>query len=236
MQVDVIANVNEARSDDFIQKTVIVIDVLRATSTIVTALAHGCSAIVPVETVNQAIQLQQEGDLLGGERFCKKIAGFHYGNSPAEYSTPGIAGKRVILTTTNGTRAIQKSQRAGRLLAGSLLNAEACAKAAYSQKRDVVIVCAGTQDEFCLEDGLCAGLLIVYLKEYGGEKVDANDLGIAMRHAYETVRDRIEDALLSCSSGRRLSKIGHRNDVLHCSQVNLYDLVPVWKDQSMIRF
>ncbi|TMV51414.1 2-phosphosulfolactate phosphatase [Paenibacillus mesophilus] len=236
MHVDVIANINEARSDDFIQKTVIAIDVLRATSTIVTALAHGCSAIMPVETVNQAIQLQQEGDLLGGERFCKKIAGFHYGNSPAEYTSPAVTGKRIILTTTNGTRAIQKAQRACRLLAGSLLNARACAKAAFAQKRDVVIVCAGTQDEFCLEDGLCAGLLIRYLQEMSEEKTEANDLGVAMKHAFEAVRDRVEETLLSCASGRRLSKIGNRDDVRFCSQLDLFDLVPTWKDQSMILF
>ncbi|MEF3301944.1 2-phosphosulfolactate phosphatase [Paenibacillus sp. GYB003] len=236
MLVDVIPCVNEARSDDLIQKTVIVIDVLRATSTIVTALEHGCAAVVPTETVNQAKQCQQEGDLLGGERFCKKIAGFDFGNSPAEYSTPAVAGKRVVLTTTNGTRAIQKSQRAGRMLAGCLLNAEACAEAAYSFGRDIVILCAGTQDEFCLEDGLCAGLLVRYLQQLGDGRLQANDFGSAMLHAFDAVQGGLEEALLSCASGRRLVKLGHEDDVRFCARTNVYRLVPVWKDQSLVRF
>lgn len=236
MFVDVIASVNEARSDDFIQKTVIVIDVLRATSTIVTALAHGCSAVVPVETVNQAKQLQEPGDLLGGERYCKKIAGFQYGNSPFEYRGAGLSGKRVILTTTNGTRAIQKSQKAYRVLAGSMLNAMACAKTAYALNRNIAIVCAGTQDEFCLEDGLCAGLLIRHLEQLGERKPETNDLGLAMKLAYDSACERIDQTLLDCASGKKLSKLGQKDDVLFCAQRNVFDLVPVLKDQTMILF
>ncbi|GAA3405486.1 2-phosphosulfolactate phosphatase [Paenibacillus hodogayensis] len=236
MQVDVISTVNEARSDDFIQKTVIVIDVLRATSTIVTALASGCSDIVPVETVNQARPYQGTDCLLGGERFCKKITGFHLGNSPAEYAAPEIAGKRIVLTTTNGTRAVHKAQRAGRLLIGSFLNAEACAQTAFSLNRDIVIVCAGTQDEFCLEDGLCAGLLLRYVRQYDEERTRTNDTGTAMLLAYETARERLSETLLACASGQRLTRLGHREDVLFCSQTNHFDLVPVWKEQALVRF
>ncbi|PYI55067.1 2-phosphosulfolactate phosphatase [Paenibacillus flagellatus] len=236
MQVDVISSVIEVRSDDFVQKTVIAIDVLRATSTIVTALAHGCSSVVPVETVNQAKQLQLPEDLLGGERFCKKIAGFHFGNSPFEYMTPDIAGKRIVLTTTNGTRAIQKAQRASHVLAGSLLNASACARAAVALKRDVVILCAGTQDEFSLEDGLCAGLLIRKLEDVSNECPETNDFGAAMRLAYDSASDRLEETLLQGSNGKRLSKIGYREDVSFCSQIDRFDLVPILRDQAMIRF
>lgn len=236
MQVDVIPTVNETRADELNQKTVIVIDVLRATSTIVTALQHGCPAVVPVETVQQAKQVQRPDDLLGGERYCKKIAGFHLGNSPTEYTPPGIAGRRVVLTTTNGTRAIQKAQRAGCLLIGSLLNAEACARAAFSVKRDVVVVCSGTQDEFCLEDGLCAGLLLHELSRLDGEPLPTNDLGLAMMLAWDTAKDRLEETLLSCASGKRLTKLGHRDDVVHCAQTNRFALVPVWKEQSLVRF
>lgn len=236
MQVDVIPTVNEARSDDLLQKTVIVIDVLRATSTIVTALAHHCSAVIPVETVNQAKQLQQPDDWLGGERHCKKIPGFHCGNSPSEYTSPELSGKRIIMTTTNGTRAIHKCQRAYRTIAGSLLNAEACAKAAFALKRDVVIVCAGTSDEFCLEDGLCAGLFIRYLQQLSEEHLETNDLGAAMKLAYNHAAERLEETLFESASGKRLCKLGLQSDVSFCAQLNRYDLVPIWKEDAMIRF
>lgn len=236
MRVDVIPNVSEARTDDLIQKTVIVIDVLRATSTIVTALEHGCAAVMPVETVNQAKQYQDTGDLLGGERFCKKIAGFHFGNSPSEYASSDIIGKRIVLTTTNGTRAIQKSQRAWRMLVGSMLNVEACAKAAFSLNRDIAILCAGAQDEFCLEDGLCAGMLLRYLRQFDEERLETNDLGAAMMLACDAMGDRLEETMLGCEGGKRLSKLGYRDDVTFCAQLNLYPIVPVWKDQLIVRF
>lgn len=234
MQVNVISSVNEARSDDLLNKTVIVIDVLRATSTIVTALSHGCSGIMPVETVQQAKQLQLPGDLLGGERFCKKIAGFHYGNSPLEFMTPDIAGSRIILTTTNGTRAIQKSIRADYVLAGSLLNATACARKALELRRDIAIMCSGTQDEFSLEDGLCAGLIVrELLQEIGEASTDVNDLGIAMLHTYAAAEPELEHIMFTCTNGRRLSRMGLESDVSFCAQVNLYPLVPVLDGELM---
>ncbi|MGO4375029.1 2-phosphosulfolactate phosphatase [Paenibacillus sp. MCAF20] len=104
MQVQVISSVNEASSAKFHHKTAIIIDVLRATSTIISAIEAGASCVLPAETVMEARALQKPGDLLGGERFCRKIAGFDLGNSPDEYSEQNVAGKRVILTTTNGTR------------------------------------------------------------------------------------------------------------------------------------
>lgn len=234
MQVNVISSVNEARGDDFLNKTVIVIDVLRATSTIVTALAHGCSGIVPAETVQQAKQLQEPRDLLGGERFCKKIAGFHYGNSPLEYRSPEIIGNRVILTTTNGTRAIQKSLRADHVIAGSLLNAKACAKKAVELQREVAIVCAGTQDEFSLEDGLCAGLIVrEFLQQVDREAQGVNDLGLAMLHAFTHAETSLEHTLLACFNGKKLCRMGLQADVSFCAQVNAYDLVPVLQGQLM---
>lgn len=236
MQVDVYASVNDARPDGLLERTVIVIDVLRATSTIVTALAHGCRAIVPAETVRQAMRLQEPGDWLGGERFCQKISGFHLGNSPLEYRTPELAGKRVVLTTTNGTRAIRKAQTAYRVLAGSLLNASACAESALSAGRDIAIVCAGTHDVFSLEDGLCAGLLVRCLERLSGEPVGTNDFGRAMKLAFESAEHRLAETMLGCANGARLAKLGFREDVLFCAQTDRYGLVPALVDRTMVKF
>ncbi|NOU97686.1 2-phosphosulfolactate phosphatase [Paenibacillus sp. LMG 31456] len=238
MEILVIPSVNEARMDDLANKTVIVIDVLRATSTMLTALAHGCRAIIPVETVLQAKQLQQPGYLLGGERACKKIPGFDYGNSPFEYMDDKITGKHLIMTTTNGTRAIQKSLKASTIIAASLLNGKACAKEAAALRRDIVILCSGTQDIYSLEDGICAGQLIEELQDIllstGGIEPEINDLGLSMLYAYRQVQGNMTQALLNCSNGKRLSKLGFTDDIIYCSRLNLIDLVPIIQDGKLI--
>ena len=175
MHIEVIANIGEARSDEFLHKTVIVVDVLRATSTIITALMNGSKGVVPVDTVIKAKELARDGDLLGGERYCKKIPGFDFGNSPLEYTREAVQGKRVILTTTNGTRGIQKAIKADRVLAGAIINGRASAAAAIDLKRDTVIVCAGTQDVFSLEDGLCAGFILDEIAALLGESSHDNE-------------------------------------------------------------
>ncbi|CAM4232458.1 2-phosphosulfolactate phosphatase [Paenibacillus tarimensis] len=233
MRIQVIPNTGEARTDQFLHKTTIVIDVLRATSTIVTALAEGASGVLPVETVMEAKTLHRQGDLLGGERFCRKIAGFDLGNSPSDYQSGAIYGRRILLTTTNGTRAIHKAGRSDHVLAGSLLNAEACASAAALLRRDIVMFCAGTHDEFAFEDGLCAGLLIDRLLKIAGEETETDDLGLAMLGFYRSNEDSIAEALLRSASGKRLTKLGYAQDVTFCSQVNLFDAVPRLSGDTM---
>jgi 2-phosphosulfolactate phosphatase len=192
--------------------------------------------VVAVETVNQAKQLYEDGDLLGGERFCKKIMGFDFGNSPLEYLSDAVAGKRLIITTTNGTRAIYKSQKAQHVLAGSMLNAKACAEVMQKLKRDVVIVCAGTQSEFALEDGLCTGLLIEELSLRQEEEMQLDDFGLAMHNAYRHVQERLEDTLMQCANGIKLNKMGLRDDVVYCAQTNQTTIVPILRDHKMVPF
>ncbi|MEB3101455.1 2-phosphosulfolactate phosphatase [Ferviditalea candida] len=235
MRLDVIPSVNEARSDDLIHKTVIVIDVLRATSTIVTALAAGCAGIIPVETVIQAKNLREEGELLGGERYCKKITGFDLGNSPLEYRDHGLQGEKIIMTTTNGTRAMQKVQKASHVLLGSLLNARSCARVAWELKRDVVLVCAGTQDQFSLEDGLCAGCIVDCIYSFAEEQPEVNDFGLAMRHAYLHAGTDMQNAILSCANGKKLCRLGFEEDVLFCCNFNQFDVVPVLQDHILVK-
>lgn len=236
MHIEVIASVAEARSEDLLNKTVIVIDVLRATSNIVTALAHGCLGIVPIETVQQAKLLHKPEDLLGGERFGRKLAGFHLGNSPLEYGNEAVRGKRILMTTTNGTRAVHKSQKAQTVLIASFLNASAAANAAWKLGKNTVVLCAGTQDDFSLEDGLCAGLVVDVLADLAekGAGSEVNDFGKAMRACYLHNRDRLEEALFSSHNGKRLVKMGFGQDVKSCAYLNVYDLVPVLKDGMLI--
>lgn len=237
MHIDVIANVGETRMIDLANRTVIVIDVLRATSTIITALAHGATGVVPVETVGQAKQCSTAEDLLGGERYCKKITGFHAGNSPFEYTGDHIAGKRIVMTTTNGTRAIQKAARADHILAGSFINARACAQAAVSLRKDIALLCAGTQDTFALEDGLCAGLLVHELMQTAplpSSTVTANDLGTTLLSAYLYHEHNLLHVLSNCASGKRLIKLGFERDIAYCASINTVPLVPYFNHQMMV--
>lgn len=234
MNVQVIASVGEARLEELQNKTVIVIDVLRATSTMLTALTNGSKSIVPTETVTQAKSLQRPGDLLGGERSCKKIPGFDFGNSPFEYVSDAVAGKTIVMTTTNGTRAIQKSNKAAHILAGSLLNASSCAVQALKLQKEIAVLCAGTHDVFSLEDGLCAGLLTGELVRLTGGVCEVNDLGLAMMHAYRQTQDRLTETMMSCANGKRLIRLGFKEDVLYCSQVNRFQAVPQFQNGAMV--
>ncbi|MEI7024677.1 2-phosphosulfolactate phosphatase [Paenibacillus sp. y28] len=235
MNVHVVSGVDGIRSDTLQHRTAVVIDVLRGTSVMVTALEHGCRAIVPVETVHQAKLLQEPGDLLGGERFCRKIAGFDFGNSPLEYHSPELAGRKLILTTTNGTRALHKCKPAAHILAASLLNVTACAAYIMELKRDVVLICAGTNDEFAFEDGLCAGMLLEELRRLGLDLENMDDLGTMLHRAYLQCAPQLEAMLLACSNGRKLSRLGFEKDVLFCAQTSRWSTVPAVKDGLLLR-
>lgn len=235
MQVQVISSVNEASSARFHQKTAIIIDVLRATSTIITAIAAGALCIIPAETVMEARALQRPGDLLGGERFCRKIAGFDLGNSPDEYTEQVVAGKRIVLTTTNGTRAIHKSMRADNVLTASLLNAEACARLAVDLRRDVVILCAGSHDEFAIEDGLCAGLVLDKLHSLSHVTVEMDDFGAAMLALYRNRSAQVKETIMNGMTGKKLLKMGMKKDIEACSAIDIYHEVPRLNGDQLTR-
>lgn len=226
MQIEVISSVNEARADRFTHRTAIVIDVLRASSTMVAALEAGAPGIFPVETVLEARALQRPGDLLAGERFCRKIPGFDLGNSPDDFTPDTLRSRHVVLTTTNGTRAVHKAMRADYILAGALANASACARAAAELRRDIVLLCAGNHDDFALEDGLCAGLLIEHLQKHCSSVVETNDFGTAMLGLYKNSSNRVIETVAGASTGKRLIKMGFGRDVQRCSQVDVSTVVP----------
>lgn len=225
-RITVIPTVNDASADELAGNTAIVIDVLRATTTILTAFQHGCSGVVPVETVYQAKDMLTEGDLLAGERNGRKLPGFELGNSPLEYMSLELNDKRIIMTTTNGTRAIHKAAKASQVLAACNLNARAAAKHALSLKKNITIVCAGTKDRFSLEDGLCAGLIIEEMSGLAEEPLILNDFATAMKGAYQQAKHCLTDMLLNCWNGKRLVRAGYKEDVIYSSQRNISNLVP----------
>ncbi|HMC08966.1 MAG TPA: 2-phosphosulfolactate phosphatase [Actinomycetota bacterium] len=150
---------------------VVVIDVLRAATTVITALANGAKAIVPAATSEEAVRLtanlEKDGLLLAGERKCLKIEGFALGNSPREMTPEVVSGKTIFLATTNGTPALVAAQGGDPVMVGGAVNFKALverARAVFAERGDLVIVCAGREREFALEDAYTAGRLVRALK------------------------------------------------------------------------
>jgi 2-phosphosulfolactate phosphatase len=195
----------------------IVVDVLRATSTIAQALASGYERVYCCREIEEARALREQlGEgLLGGERNAVKIEGFDVGASPREFL--GEARERIVIfSTTNGTRAILKTAaRADEVLLGSLLNLETVAAAAREAGEDVTIVCAGFQGQFALDDAYCAGRIVQLL---GGELSDAAKAADAIARAWPDAHE----ALLA----RTYGPPGLEDDIAFCAQVNVLDVVP----------
>lgn len=233
MRIEVVPSVEEIRFDQISNHVVIVIDVLRASSTIVTALGNGCVSVIPVETIGQANALRTAGCLLAGERHCRKIPDFDCNNSPTEIAARSLTDKQLILTTTNGTRAIQKAERAAALLIGCFLNATACMSHALSFHLDVTLYCAGTRSEFALEDGLAAGLMIAQAQKMAPH-FQVCDLGEALKASYLFFADRISELLPQTTTGKRLMQHHFVDDVSYCAKVDQYRLVPFIKEKRIL--
>ncbi len=235
MRIETLAHAGEAAETDFYGKTVLIIDVFRATSCMVTGLACGCAGFLPVLTLEEAKSAAGGGDLLAGERKGKRPAGFHLGNSPLDYLAVDLSGKRIILTTTNGTRAMHSALgKAHTVLAGSLLNASASARALFGMNRDITLVCSGTHNRFSLEDGLCAGLIAEELLQLAGQDLVLCDLTHAMLATWRQAKDRLAEVLAGSTNGKRLTGMGFARDLEFCGRTNRYNLVPVWQNGLLV--
>jgi 2-phosphosulfolactate phosphatase len=210
--------------------TVLVVDVLRASTTIVTALGNGCAGVVsvadPTEAHRRAGALGA-GALLAGERKGLMIDGFDLGNSPLEMTRERVGGKTLIFTTSNGTQALLATRAAAAVGVAALINLSAAAAWAHAGGRDVTVVCAGEVGRVSLEDKVCAGLLVDSLLGYE----PAAELTEAARDAVEVGRDyRKEPARLAEDSswGRHLTAAGRAADLSACLVLDTTTLVPVY--------
>jgi 2-phosphosulfolactate phosphatase len=195
----------------------IVVDVLRATSTIAQALASGYSRVYCCGEIDQALALREDlGEgLLGGERSAVKIEGFDAGASPREFLGEPRA-ETVIFSTTNGTRAIlETAARSEEVLLGSLLNLDAVAAAARERGEDIAVICAGFQGQFALDDAYCAGRIVQLL---GAEPSDSAKAAEAIARAWPDPHE----ALLA----RTYGPPGLEEDIAYCAQVSVLDVVP----------
>ena len=214
------SDISHLHECDLSRTTCVVFDVLRATSSMITALANGAAEIHPAKTIEEAraLRLEMPDALLGGERHGERIEGFDLGNNPLEYTA--LAGKRIISTTTNGTIALRACERAGRVLVGALLNIAALRdELARSQPAEVLLVCAGTFETFALEDAIAAGVLASEFPE--AELTDAAVAVIATARQFATPLD----GLLVARNGRALVAKGWKNQIEWCADVSRFAVI-----------
>lgn len=204
-------------------KTVVVTDILRATSCMVTAFAHGVKTIRPFADLDACRDAAAAGYETSGERNGVKVDGFHRGNSPFEYMNSDLQGKRIAFTTTNGTQAIDKARGASSLLIGAFLNIGAVAEACKQNGLPVLVVCAGWKGRFNLEDTLFAGALTERLKD---DLHTDDDSVLAARHLWQVAQPDLPGFLQRSSHVQRLNRLNIHEDFNFCLQADKYTVVP----------
>lgn len=239
MNAEVFLTYSNVSEEDVRNRTVVVIDVLRACSTITTALANGARAVMPVADMAEAGKIAGNLDpdvfRLGGERDGKKIDGYDLGNSPLEYTREVVEGRDVILNTTNGTRALSQAKTAKHLVAACFLNAERVANFVRDVADQVTIVCAGRQNRLALEDTLCAGLLLDRLWDRDEPDVVTDSAHTAYT-LYETDRDTLSTALHGANHAERLVQQGHEDDLDYCFQIDTLSVLPYYSENRLLRY
>lgn len=222
MKIDVILSAEEAKNRPIFNSNVVVIDVLRATSVMVTAIAHGISRIYPYKTVEEVQEKSSASSfaILCGERKGYAIPGFHCGNSPLEFVREDLEGKEMYMTTSNGTQALQNIQGEGNhIWIASFLNLKSLCDFLKTEDKDCVFLCAGTENSFSLDDALCAGMIICELSSY-----QKTDLAIALEKIAISSKS-IEETLSGTKHYEYLKSIGFSEDLKHCCSLNKYPLL-----------
>ncbi len=213
---------------------VVVIDVLRATSAICAAFDNGIKSIIPVPTVEEALEYQKKGFLVGAERKGQIVEGFDFGNSPYSYMKEEFKGKEVVLSTTNGTKSIDVAKDADTVVIGSLLNLNVLCEWLEKQDKNVLCLCSGWQDKFNLEDTICAGAISEYLLKTGKFMSD-DDASVAAKYLYLSAKNNNLGYLKSSSHRRRLKKLNLNKDIKYCLTPNQSKVIPILKDGKLVK-
>lgn len=216
---------------DLKDRTVVVVDILRATSCMVTAFAHGVESITPVANLEECMKMKTKGFVTSGERDGKKVEGFDKGNSPFEYMGDQVRGLKLAFTTTNGTQAIEKAKGAREVIIGSFLNLTSVAKYLLLGENNALVVCAGWKGRVNLEDTLFAGALVDKLKDYLGPDCDAP---LAARYLYHQAKDNMVSFLNTSSHVKRLNKLNIHDDIRFCVSPDQYKVLPRLQGNKLI--
>ncbi len=232
MQVKLFTSPREVTDDDLRGCSVVVIDVLRSSATIVAGLAAGAREVIPVLTPAEGGKLAGRSErgisLLCGERDGKKIDGFDLGNSPLEYTPQRVSGRILIFATTNGSPAILRARIAERVYVGGFNNFGAVTKRLVEDQNPVAIICAGQLEQFAIEDFVCGGKFVNALETRSKRGLELSDGARAAALLHRHFDGSITALLKSSSHGRSLASLGYEEDIEYCARVDAHSIVPMF--------
>lgn len=218
---------------DISNSIVVVIDILRATSSVVYGIDNGAEAIIPVSTVEDCLGYIDSGFLLAAERDGEVVKGYDFGNSPFSYIKEKVEGKTIVLTTTNGTKALHMArENAFQVAVGSFLNLGALCTWLSEQNKSVLLLCAGWKDQFNLEDTLFAGAVVSELRK---DFTHFDDSSVAAEDLYQLAKDNLRTYLHKSSHSHRLAQLNIEEDVKFCLQIDICKAIPVLVGDALVR-
>lgn len=238
--IDVAFAPNDVDPADVAGRAVVIVDILRATTTICVALHHGARAVIPAADTEDATRLAQALDrtdvVLAGERHLDPIPGFQLGNSPAEMTAERVRGKSVVMTTTNGTRALLAATHARAVIVASGVNLTAAgsrARELHQEHGDLLVICGGRDGGFSIDDAYIAGRIVLGALDGSRSRKGLSDSAIASVDLVRRYGDRVERVLTISSAGRALAKAGYRDDIVQAAAIDRHPVVPVFRDRRV---
>jgi len=206
---------------------VVIIDVLRATTSFCAAFDSGAKTVIPVSGLDELLAFKNNGFLSAAERDGKKVDFADFGNSPTVFLQTDLAGKELAYSTTNGTQAVEMAKSSGNIAVAAFVNLQAVSQWLVTQHKNVIILCSGWKNTFSLEDTLCAGALVEAL-ELSGHFVHSCDASGASLSLWQLSKDNLSEVIKSANHYQRLVKLGQQVDLIHCFNLNSSTTVPVW--------
>ncbi|MDZ4672813.1 MAG: 2-phosphosulfolactate phosphatase [Gemmatimonadota bacterium] len=241
MRIDVAFGPTGLTSSELAGRPVFVIDVLRATTTICAALHAGARAVVPVSSTEEALRMAQtlgsQDAMLAGERNCEPIPGFALGNSPVEMTSEVVQGRTIVMTTTNGTRALLAAASGSVVYAAAGVNldvAAARARELLADRADLLVLCAAREQAFAMDDAFAAGQLILAALEGRRIRKGLNDAALVSVDLARRYGPRFDRALKVSAAGRHLRAIGRGDDVARAAELNRHPVLPVMRDRRIV--
>lgn len=212
---------------------VVVIDILRATTAMCTAFHHGVDKMIPVATVEEAEDYKKQGFMVGAERNGIALEGFDFGNSPFSYMTEKIKGQTIVISTTNGTQAIEAARKADQVVIGAFTNITALTNYLLAQKKNVLLLCSGWKNRFNWEDSIFAGAVTKRLLDAGMHKT--GDAALAMSFLYVESQKHQIKFIRNSSHAERLAAMGLKKDIKYCFQLDQTDVIPVLQGKYLVK-
>jgi 2-phosphosulfolactate phosphatase len=220
------------------KKTVVVIDVLRASTSVCAALHSGAKGVIPASGPGEAgdmwTKIGSDMAVLAGERGGVKIENFQLGNSPLEFTAEAVGGKFVVLTTTNGTDLFKRAGGAALVICCSLCNISRVVEQVAAEEQDLIIACSGQEGSFSIEDTLCGGMLIDLLKSRHKCKLETNDASSLASLLYKANRTAIKESIRQGEHGRMLASLGFSDDVDFAANIDSLPVLPILKDGRLV--